>query len=536
MAGRNGMVVSAHPLASQAGLEILKRGGNAIDAAVVTSLVLSVVEPYSSGIGGGGFMLVYVASEKRVRSFDFRERAPLRATKLMYAPLVRAGKQPSRLGGLAVAVPGQVAGLYAVHKKYGKLPWARVVLPAVRIARRGFAITPKLRQAIERMAPHFNDAAKAIFVPNGRIPAVGDRLVQRDLARLLAAIARHGARAFYHGRYAKLLVEGIIKEGGIVSLDDLARYEVKERAPVHGRYRGREIYSMPPPSSGGLHLVQMLNVLSHFDLRRSGFLSSLTIHWMAEAMKFAYRDRAKYLGDPDFVTIPVRGLLALPYARTIARRIRLDRQIVLPEDKLRKGPMRFEHNSTTHFSIVDGAGNAVALTQTINLWFGAAFVAKGTGVVLNNEMDDFSILPGLPNAFGLLGGEANAVAPGKRPLSSMTPTIVLRDGAVEIVVGSPGGSRIITTVLQILVNLIDHRMTVERAIASPRIHFQWWPDKLFFEPHALPIDVQRVLRSLGWVLSGHWPMGNAQLIRVDSTRGLMIGAADPRGEGTVAAY
>ena len=530
-ASKKGMVASAHPLATKAGVLMLRRGGNAIDAAVATSLVLGVVEPYSSGIGGGGFMLLYLAAAKRVIALDFRERAPLRATKMMFAPGIKQGKAPSRFGGLSVAVPGQVAGLYEAHRRWGKLPWRTVVAPAIRLARRGFPVTPRLITAISSRAPHFNAAATRIFLPRGKVPELGQRLVQRDLARTLMSIARRGVAAFYRGRIASAIVREVNRSDGIFSLADLAGYRVKFRAPIAGTYRGYRVFSMPPPSSGGAHLVQMLNVLELFEISKLGFNSAATIHLLAETMKHAYRDRAKYLGDPDFVRVPLSGLLSKSYGREIARWVEWDRRKPLPELKGRKGPVRYEHPSTSHLSVVDSAGNAVSLTQTINLWFGSCLVAAGTGVVLNDEMDDFAVLPGLPNAFGLIGGAANAVAPGKRPLSSMTPTIVLHGERPAIVAGSPGGSRIITTVLQVLLNVIDFGMTIDRAVSAPRVHFQWVPDVLFYEKNGLALDVQRRLRALGHILRQAGPMGNAQAIRFDAKSGILWGGSDARGEG-----
>ena len=526
------MVVSAHPLASQAGLEILDAGGNAVDAAVATSLALSVVEPYSSGLGGGGFALVWSAADKGARALDFREVAPAAASRDMYLRAGAADTALSQTGGLAVGVPGLIRGLVMLHEGRGKLPWARVVEPAIRLARGGFVVTPLLRARIGASRLRMDAAARAVFMPGGSPPAVGDRLIQADLATTLQAVRDHGAAGFYEGPVAARIAEATQAAGGVLTAADLAAYEAKWRAPIHGDYRGATIWSMPPPSSGGVHLVQMLRFLAGFDLTAAGHGKAATVHPMIEAMKIAYADRSRLLGDPDFVDVPVARLTSDAYAASWRARFSPDRALLPSEvGGVAVAP---EPEHTTHFSVVDGEGNAVACTQTINLGFGSGVLATGTGVVLNDEMDDFSAAPGVPNAFGLVGNEANAVAPRKRPLSSMTPTIVTQDGAVRLVVGSPGGSRIITTVLQVVLNVLDHGMDVAAAVAAPRIHHQWSPPDVLAEPGALAPPVRARLEALGHKVVESNFGTNVQAIERDPKTGALRGASDPRGEGAPA--
>lgn len=525
------MVVAAHPLASKAGLEILEAGGNAVDAAVATSLALSVVEPYSSGLGGGGFAVVWSAADKKARALDFRETAPAGATRDMYLRDGKADTAKSQTGGLAVAVPGLVRGLVMLHEGRGKLPWARVVEPALRLARDGFAVTPLLRARIGASRLRLDEAARAVFVPGGSLPEVGATLVQKDLAATLEAVRDRGAAGFYGGPVAARIAEAVAAAGGVLTAADLAAYEARWREPVTGTYRGATVWSMPPPSSGGVHLVQMLKLLEGWDLEASGHGSAETIHRMIEAMKVAYADRSRLLGDPDFVDVPVARLVSEEYAKAWRARISPDKALKPSEVGGIELPPEPEH--TSHFSVVDAEGNAVACTQTINLGFGSGVLAAGTGVVLNDEMDDFAVAPAVPNAFGLVGGDANAVAPRKRPLSSMTPTIVTRDGAVRLVVGSPGGSRIITTTLQVVLNVLDHGMDVAAAVAAPRIHHQWTPPEVYAEPRALTPKVTARLRELGHPVVETTFGTNVQAIARDA-KGRLTGASDPRGEGAPA--
>lgn len=534
-AGATCMVVSAHPLATRAGVEILARGGNACDAAVAVALALAVCEPYSSGLGGGGFLVSFAAATGETKALDARETAPRSAQPDMYLVDGRPVAELSCYGPRSVAVPGLVRGLWELHGRDGSLPWAELVEPARRLAAGGFPVAPMLRERIAGSASAFNAAARAIFLPGGALPAVGDTLVQADLARTLAAIADRGPDAFYTGAVAQALASAATEDGQGITLADLAEYSPRWREPVRGSYRGLTVVSMPPPSSGGVALVQMLAILEGFDLQSAGFGSAAALHPLAEAMKFAYADRSLYLGDADFVPVPLPLLLSR--ARADSLRGLIDPRHAYPESLIVGTPLApRESSETTHLSVVDGQGNAVAATLTINLTFGSGLVAAGTGVILNDEMDDFVAAPGLPNAFGLVGGQANSIAPGKRPLSSMTPTIVLQDGKVRLVTGAPGGSRIITTTLQTIVNVVDHRMDALQAVSAPRIHHQWFPARLDFERHGLSPDTVRLLEARGHVPTARGPLGNAQIIVVDPATGMRYGASDPRGMGTAQGF
>ncbi|MCB9868377.1 MAG: gamma-glutamyltransferase [Planctomycetes bacterium] len=533
--GKHGAVVSAEPRASQIGLAVLRRGGNAIDAAVAVALALAVTHPQAGNLGGGGFMLIRTADGK-ITALDFREVAPGRAHRDMY--LRRDGSVDpglSRYGALAGGVPGSPAGLLAAHAKFGSRPLAELAAPAIALARGGFEVDHFLAAALraeDEVLRRFPSTV-SVFFRDGRPLRQGERLVQRDLAKTLERLAERGFDGFYKGSTAALFAADQKKTGGWISEADLAGYRVAWREPLRGRYRDREIVSMPPVSSGGIALLQMLHVLEGFDLRASGIHSSLTIHRMAEAMKLAYADRARWLGDPAFYAVPAAGLVSKEYAAKQRAKISDDRAA-----EVRHGvpPGAKESGDTTHFSVVDPAGNAVSCTTTINSLFGSGMVVAGTGVLLNNEMDDFSAKPGVPNQFGLVGGEANAVAAGKRMLSSMTPTLVLRDGKLEMVLGSPGGGRIINTVLQVILNVVDHRLPLEHAVRAPRVHHQWKPDHLFFERAGLSTDVREGLAKRGHRFAKR-PMsiGRCQAIRIlpDGTR---IGVADPRSGGAAVAW
>lgn len=530
------LVVSAHPLATQVGVDILARGGNAFDAGVAVALALAVVEPYSSGLGGGGFMVTYESAGGRTLALDARETAPLTAHRDMYQADGQVDPRASRDGPRAVAVPGLVRGLEALHTKLGRLPWQDLVEPARRLATRGFPVSAMLQDRIAAHADRFNSAARAIFLPGDQVPRVGSLLVQTDLARTLTAISSQGAEAFYSGTIARSLAAAAqTPDGQGMTLADLAAYRPVWRDPVKGTYRGLQVVSMPPPSSGGVHLVQMLALLEPYDLETSGFGSAATAHLLAEVMKFAYADRSLYLGDSDFVPVPLKVLTSETRTDSLRALIRLDR--AYPERLIQGAPVEFpESHETTHLSIVDALGNALAATLTINLSFGSAGVAEGTGVILNDEMDDFVAAPGQPNAFGLIGGEANSIAPGKRPLSSMTPTIILDDRGVRMVTGAPGGSKIISTTLQTIINVVDHGMDVLEAVSVPRLHHQWYPPILYFERHGLSPDSMALLESLGHHLQARSPMCNAQVIVVDPVTGQLTGASDPRGMGSAGGF
>jgi gamma-glutamyltranspeptidase / glutathione hydrolase len=528
--GREAMVAAAHPLASQVGRDVLRAGGNACDAAVAAAFALAVVEPYSSGLGGGGLILVHTAIDGRVRALDCRETAPAAARSDMFVRNGVADPKLSQTGGLAVAVPGLVRGLAELHRAGGRLPWADLLQPAIALARDGFPVDAELQARIKEEASRLDAAGQAVFRPGGVTPAVGSRLVQADLARTLAAIADGGAEAFYAGRLAEAIVAGARAAGGVLTTADLAACRPLWREPVRGAYRGVEVWSMPPPSSGGVVLVEMLNVLSGRDLAAAGWGAAETWRCLAGAMRLAFADRARWLGDPDFCPVPVARLTSSGYADS--QRARLDAAFSAPAAA--GAPAESPH--TTHLSVIDGAGNAVSATLTINLSFGSGVIAPGTGVILNDEMDDFSAQPGAPNYFGLVGGAANAIAPGKRPLSSMAPTIVLRDGRPWLVLGSPGGSRIITAVLQVLVNVVDFGLDLEMAVRAPRIHQQWSPPETGCEPLAVVPEVAAALRARGLVLVPRAVVGNVQAIMIDPRTGVRTGVSDPRGIGEPAGY
>lgn len=539
---QHGMVAAANPAASEAGAEMLRRGGNAIDAAVATSFAISVLRPQSTGIGGGGFLLLYLADRGDSIAIDFRERAPLRASRDMFIRDGEAVPDLSRTGPLAVAVPGLVAGLVDVQQRYGSMPLADVMQPAIRLADEGFPVYPHLARAIAYRADTLraSPATEAVYFREGQALQAGDLFVQHDLADTLRAIAEDGKAAFYTGRVAEAIVDHMQAIGGLLTRDDLDRYRVIDRTPVTGTFRGAQVYSMPPPSSGVL-LVQMLNVLSGFSVQKLGFRSPASVHVLTETMRRAFRDRARHLGDSDFVDVPVGRLVSPIYADELRAEIDVEAATPsagAPSDR-NAGPL--ESTSTTHLSVVDAHGNAVATTQTVNLYFGSGVMVPGTGILLNDEMDDFSAQPDKPNAFGLVGlGEANAIAPQKTPLSSMSPTIVTRDGRVELVVGGPGGSRIISSVLQVVLNVVAHRMSLPDAVGAPRIHHQWFPDTLYLEVHDVPeaVTLADRLRATGhtveiveWAPGKRSRFGNVQAVHVDPQSGLMTGVSDPRGEG-----
>jgi gamma-glutamyltranspeptidase/glutathione hydrolase len=538
---RNGMVTAAHPLAAQVGLQVLQQGGNAVDAAVATTLAISVVEPFSAGIGGGGFLLWHQAKTGQIRALDFRERAPLKASRDMYLDANgKAMLRASRDGYRAVGVPGTIAGLVELHQRYGKLPWPQLVAPSVQLAKQGFPVTARYQAALQWRSPSLqpNSEAARIFLPQGRPPQIGDRIIQMDLAKTLAVVAQD-PRSFYQGKIAQAIVQDMQANRGLISLEDLQQYRPIWRDPVCGPFLQVRVCSMPPPSSGGVHLLEMLNLIKANDLKRWGWHHPSTLHRMIESMRIAYADRATYLGDPDFVKVPVQALISQKYAD-------LRRQGIHPRNAKRSTDVQAaspamlqkigsESTETSHLTVVDHERNAISLTFTVNLSFGAGVVAKGTGIVLNNEMDDFAIAPNTPNAFGLTGNAANAIAPRKTPLSSMTPTIVTQDGKFRLAVGAPGGSTIITTVLQVLLNRFVHGMDIQRAIAAPRLHHQWLPDQTWIDRWGFDPLTLAELRRRGYRLQEREAWGNANGIE-RLPDGSLLGAADPRGEGSVAGY
>ncbi|RYF81248.1 MAG: gamma-glutamyltransferase [Comamonadaceae bacterium] len=524
---RNGMVASEQELATQIGLDILKAGGNAVDAAVAVGFALAVALPNAGNIGGGGFMVVHDAKTGQSVALDFREVAPNHASRDMYLDAkgnVVDGK--SLYTHYAVGVPGTVAGMEHALKKWGTLPLARVIAPAAALADRGFPVSETLAKILRQEQKNMGQwpATREIFWKDGAPLKVGDPLVQKDLAASLRLIGQQGARAFYEGEIARKLAAEMAPHANAMSLQDLREYKVVERTPTRGSYRGHEIVTMPPPSSGGPHLVQILNMLEPQPVAQWGSNSAQYLHYMAEASKLAYADRSEHLGDPDFVKVPQKGLTSKRYAASLAQTI--DPTRARPAKEIKPGrPQPYESDQTTHYSVVDKAGNAVAVTYTLNTNFGSGIVAKGTGILLNNEMDDFSAKPGVTNAYGLIGGDANAVAPKKRPLSSMTPTLVLKDGKPVLVTGSPGGARIITTVLQTVVNTIDFQMNPAEAAATPRVHHQWTPDELRVEKGLSP-DTLALLKQRGHNVALKASMGRTQTVQV--REGVLYGYSDPR--------
>nr|WP_312538635.1 gamma-glutamyltransferase [Moraxella sp. CTOTU47616] len=525
--GKNGMVASEQGLATQVGLDILKQGGNAIDAAVAVGFALAVVLPNAGNIGGGGFMVLHDDNTGKDVAIDFREIAPAKASRDMYLDNqgnVIDGK--SLFTHDASGVPGTVAGMEYALKKWGTMPLSKVLEPAIKLADKGFIVSDVLAQTLKEEKSTLGkwSASKAIFFKNGEPLKSGDLLVQKDLAKSLRLIAKQGAKAFYQGEIATKIAKEMQSQGGTMTLEDLKAYKVVERQPIIGDYRGYEVVTMPPPSSGGVHLIEILNMLEHYPIKEDGVNSAKNIHHMAESMKLAYADRSEYLGDPDFVKIPVTGLTSKACANERVKTIDDNKARLSSTIKPGK-PQPYESDQTTHFSVMDKAGNAAAVTYTLNLNFGSGIVVEGTGILLNNEMDDFSVKPGVPNAFGLVGGTANAIEAKKRPLSSMTPTIVMKNNKPWLVTGSPGGARIITTVLQSVVNTIDHEMNPAEAIITPRVHHQWLPDELRVEAGISP-DTIKLLQDKGHKVVTKAPMGRIQIIQADDSG--FYGYSDPR--------
>ncbi len=541
----SGMVVSAHRLASDAGLDVLKRGGNAVDAAVTVAYALAVVYPAAGNIGGGGFMTIRLA-DGRTTFIDFRETAPAAASATMYQD--RAGHVIPGLstrGYLSVGVPGTVAGLELARTRYGTRARAELMAPAIALARGGFVLDQGDVELLAEATNDFrNDApSAAIFLDRGRPWRAGERIVQPDLARTLAAIAANGPAAFYQGPVARRIASASAAHGGILTAADLAHYRAIERTPVSCDYRGYRLISAPPPSSGGVLLCETLNILSGYPMAKLGFHSSQSVHYLAEALRRAFHDRNLQLGDPAFVKSNVAQLISPTYAAGLRASIAPDR--TTPSASLGAPGNGHDGPNTTHFSIVDAQGNAVALTYTLNDLFGARVTVPGTGILLNDEMDDFAAKPGEPNLYGLIEGPNNAIAPGKRPLSSMSPTIVTRGGQLVAVLGTPGGSHIPTAVLQVLLNLIDHAMTLTEAVDAPRIHEQWLPDVIYYEKDALSADTIAALEARGQRLEPmpYWNQVAAILVGGPALgappRGgdRLYGAIDPRGPtGSVAGY
>lgn len=533
--GKEGMVVTSHFLATESALEVLKKGGNAIDAAVTAAFSLAVTQPRSGNIGGGGFMLISSEKKDEVVAIDYREKAPSKATVDMFLnEKGDADSNKSRYSHIAAGVPGTVAGLALALEQYGTISLKEAMAPAIKLAEEGFIVTPRFSSGVkdkEDRLKKWKSSAQIFYKADGGYYEPGDLFVQKDLAATLKRIADLGAGEFYTGKTAELLVAEMAKHGGLISMDDMKNYSPVMRKPVHGNYRGHDIYSMSPPSSGGAHVIQILNILEGYPIAQYGHNSSVTIHLMAEAMKRAYADRSMYLGDEDFVKVPLKGITSKEYAASIREEI--DPYKAMPSKMVMPGkPLPYESNETTHFSIVDKFGNAVSNTYTINFSYGSGIVVEGAGFLLNNEMDDFSAKPGVPNAYGLIGGDANKVEPNKRMLSSMSPTIVKKDGKNFLVTGSPGGSRIITTTLQVIMNVIDHGLNIQSAVAAPRIHHQWLPDEIRIE-EGLSQDTIDGLKQKGHDVQQKSSMGAIQSIMISD--GVMYGGADPRRSTALAA-
>ncbi len=537
---REGMVVSASRWASEVGVEILKQGGNAVDAAVATGFALAVTYPQAGNIGGGGFMVARI-QDGLTFTLDYREKAPALAFRDMYldsAGNVIPGRSLS--GVLAAGVPGSVDGLLKAWETYGsgRISRQQLLRPVIYLALHGFPLTRRYAQLLNVYRDFFaqDDGAAQVFIKHDGTPwQEGDRLIQKDLARTLKLIARYGREGFYTGKVADYIVAEMKTGAGLITYDDLKNYHAKFRPPVEGSYKNYTIISMGPPSSGGVLLIEMLNMLESFPVDSLGWNSSAYVHLLTEVERRAYADRAELLGDADFWEVPVATLTSKYYARERMRDF--DPTSTTPSASVYAGlPPPTESQETTHYSVVDREGNAVSVTTTINTSFGCGVLVEGAGFFLNNEMDDFSLKPGVPNVYGLVGNETNAIQAGQRPLSSMTPTIVLRDGQLFIVIGTPGGSTIITTVLQVILNVVEFEMDIQEAIVAPRVHSQWLPDIIFAEPWALSVDVQRNLERRGHTLQIY--PGNA----IGRANGILIledglyGGADPRGENAAIGY
>lgn len=526
--GRKGMVVTSHHLASQVAHKVLQDGGNAIDAAVTAAFVLAVTQPRSGNIGGGGFMLISREKTETVEAIDYREKAPKAATKDMFLDEQgNVDRFRARFSHKSAGVPGTVAGLLMALERHGTISRQLALAPAIKMAESGFVIPERFVKGIiakrERLS-RWKATSRVFFKKGGRMYRAGETFVQKDLAKTLKLISSYGKKGFYEGKNADLIEKEMNNNGGLMTKDDLKSYRAVVRAPIKGNYRGHDIFSMPPPSSGGVHIIQILNILENFPLSSYGHNSAKTIHIMAESMKRAYADRATFLGDSDFVQVPVKGLTSKSYALSLKHLIT---DIATPSVKIKAGqPTGYESNETTHFSIVDKFGNAVSNTYTLNFSYGSGILVDGAGFLLNNEMDDFSAKPGVANVFGLIGGEANKIEPLKRMLSSMSPTIVKKNGKNLLVTGSPGGSRIITTTLQVILNVIDHKLNIQSAVNAPRIHHQWLPDEIRIEEGISP-DTISILRGLGHKISQNTSMGAIQSIHIPGD-GTFLGASDPR--------
>jgi len=540
---RNGIVASTNEVASRVGVDVLKRGGNAVDAAIAVAFALTVTHPSAGNLGGGGFMMIRLKNGKTT-AIDYREMAPAAATRNVYldkAGNVIEGEGGPLVGYRASGIPGTVRGMELALKKYGsgKLSWAQLVEPAKRLAAGGILVTYSLARSLRGNQEYLSQypETKRIFLRNGNYYKEGERFYQPELAQTFARLQQHGPNEFYTGQTARLIVDDMQRHNGLITLKDMRGYVAKEREPLRGTYRGYEVISMPPPSSGGAVLIEMLNILEGFDLNKHDWASSERYHLMTEAMRRAFADRAEYMGDSDFVNVPLSGLLEKSYAARLRSTIDMERASSSETVKAGK-PAGVESEETTHFTVVDAEGNAVANTYTLNNSYGSAVVGKGTGLLMNDEMDDFAAKPGTPNLYGLIQGERNAVAPGKRPLSAMTPTFVLnKDGSLWFTVGSPGGPTIINTALCVITNVVDYEMNIQHAIDAPRIHHQWLPDELVYEPYGLSGDTLKALMARGHKVAKPRYLGDAEGIMIEPETGLRLGATDPRrSDGLAVGY
>ncbi len=540
---KHGIVASTNEVASRVGVDVLKRGGNAIDAAIAVAFALAVTHPAAGNLGGGGFMMIRLKNGKTT-AIDYREMAPAAATRNVYLDQqgnVIKGEGGPLVGYRAAGVPGTVRGMELALKNYGsgKLNWSQLVEPARRLAANGFQVTYSLARSLRGNDDYLSQypETKRIYLNDGKFYNEGDLFRQPDLAATFSRLQKGGPNEFYQGETARLIVADMKRNNGLMTMADLNGYVAKQREPLRGNYRGYEVISMPPPSSGGAVLIEMLNILEGYDLKKVESASSERYHLMAEAMRRAFADRAEFMGDSDFVKVPVAGLIDKAYAEKLRRTIKPERASTSVEVRAGK-PTGHESDETTHFTVVDAEGNAVANTYTLNNSYGSAAVAKGTGIILNDEMDDFAAKPGTPNMYGLIQGERNAVAPQKRPLSAMTPTLVLRkDGSLWFTIGSPGGPTIINTVLSVITNVIDYGMNIQQAIDAPRIHHQWLPDELSFEPFGMSGDTQRALTDRGHKLDKPRYLGDAEGIMIEEKTGVRLGATDPRrSDGLAVGY
>lgn len=541
---RHGIVASTNEVASRVGVDVMKRGGNAVDAAIAVAFALAVTHPAAGNLGGGGFMMIRLKNGKTT-AIDYREMAPAAAHRNVYLDKdgnVIKGEGGPIVGYRAAGVPGTVRGMELALKKYGsgKLSWAQLVEPARRLAANGFTVTHSLARSLRGNDDYLSKYAetKRIYLNNGKFYNEGDLFVQTDLGATFARLQQRGPDEFYEGQTARLIVDDLKRNNGLITLADMRGYVAKEREPLRGTYRGYEIVSMPPPSSGGAVLIQMLNILEGYDLKKVDWASSDRYHLMIESMRRAFADRAEYMGDTDFVKVPIAGLIDKKYAAQLRNTINPERASTSEQVKAGK-PLGYESNETTHFTVVDAEGNAVANTYTLNNSYGSAVVAKGTGILMNDEMDDFAAKPGTANLYGLIQGERNAVAPRKRPLSAMTPTFVLRkDGSLWFTVGSPGGPTIINTAFCVITNVIDYGMNIQQAIDAPRIHHQWLPDELVYEPYGLSGDTQSALTARGHkLIDKPRYLGDCEGIMIEEKTGIRLGATDPRrSDGLAVGY